>query len=91
MASTSIDPELDNGVNEIKNPEVKNVEEEQAAVLEQPKVYKVEKDQAYFPSKKHKNNKDGASITPTKKIFTQLTRKVIQGEMWLRKPTHILS
>ena len=45
-----------------------------------------------MPSKKHKNDKDGASITPTTTKLTQLTKKGNQGEkkMWLRKPTHLL-
>ena len=49
MLSTSIAPELDNDVNENEKPEVQNAEEEQATVLEQPKVDKVEKDQASVP------------------------------------------
>ena len=39
MVSTAIGPELDNDENEIENPEILNVEEEQATVLEQPKVH----------------------------------------------------
>ena len=37
MLLTSIVPELDNDENENEKPTVKNVEEEQATVLEQPK------------------------------------------------------
>ena len=43
MLSTSIGPKLDNDENEIEKLEVKNVEEEQAIVLEQPKFDEVEK------------------------------------------------
>ena len=46
--------------------------------------------QASVPSKKHKNDNDGASITPKKLILTQLTKKRNQGKMQLRKPTHLL-
>ena len=42
MYSTSIGPELDNDENEIDKPEGDNVEEEQASVMEQPKVDEVE-------------------------------------------------
>ena len=66
MSSTSIFPELNKGVNQNEKPEVQNDEEEQATVLEQPKFDKIEKYQASVPYKKHKNDKDGASITPTK-------------------------
>ena len=65
MSSTSIFTKLDKNENEIVKPEVQNFEEEQASVLEQPKVDEVEEDQAYNPSKKHKNDKDDASITST--------------------------
>ena len=46
--------------------------------------------QVSVPSKKHKSYKYGASITPKKRILTQLTKKVNQGKMYLRKPTHLL-
>ena len=49
MSSNLIIPELDNDANEIEKPEVQNAEEEQATVLEQQKVDKVEKDQASVP------------------------------------------
>ena len=66
MLSTSISTKLDNNVHENQKPGVQNVEEDQGPELEQPKVDKVEKDQACVPSNKHKNNKDGAAISPTK-------------------------
>ena len=37
MLSTLIGPELDNNDNETEKPEVDNVEEDQASVLEKPK------------------------------------------------------
>ena len=43
-----------------------------------------------MPSKKHKNYKNGASSTPTKKILTELTKKRNQGGLRLRNPTHLL-
>ena len=42
MFSTSIVPKLDNDENEMEKPEFENVEDEQASVLEQPKVNEVE-------------------------------------------------
>ena len=54
----------------MKKIKVQNAEEEQATVLKQPKFDKVEKYQASVPQKKHKNGKDGASITPKKYIDT---------------------
>ena len=51
----------------MEKPEFDNVEEEQASVLEQPKVDEVEEYQYSVPSKKHKNDKYGASITSTNK------------------------
>ena len=63
----------------MEKPEVDIVEEEQASVLEQPKVGEVEEDRAYVPSKKQKNDKYCASIT-SKTILTQLTKKKNQGK-----------
>ena len=60
MLSTSIGPDLDKDENEIEKPEVKNVEEEQATLLEQLKFYEVKKYQASVSSNKNKNDKDGA-------------------------------
>ena len=54
------------------------------------KVDEVEEDQAFVSSKKHKNDKDRASTTSTKK-FTQLTKRRNQGKTWLRNPTNFLS
>ena len=42
MSSTLIGPELDNDYNKIENPEIDNVEEDQAYVLEKPRFYEVE-------------------------------------------------
>ena len=47
--------------------------------MKQPKVDEVEEYQASVPSMKHKNDKDGASITSIKRI-TQLTNKRNQGK-----------
>ena len=58
MLSTSIGTKFDKDENEMEKPEVANFEEEQDYVLEQPKVYEVEEDQASVCSKKHKNDKD---------------------------------
>ena len=51
-------------------PKVDNIEEEQASLLEQTKVDEVEEYQASVPSKKQKNDKDGASINSTRKTYT---------------------
>ena len=59
MSSTSIGPELNKNENEMEKYEIESVEEEQASVLEQPKVDEVQKYQASIPSNKHKNDKDG--------------------------------
>ena len=80
ISSTSIGPELDNYENEMEKPEVDNVEEDQNSILKKPKVDEVEEDQAAVPSKKQKNDKDDASITLTKKLYSWQGRN-IKGNM----------
>ena len=70
MSSTLIGPNLDNNDNKMEKPEVDNVEEDQNSILKKPKVDEVEEDQAAVPSKKQKNDKDDASITLTKKLYS---------------------
>ena len=46
--------------------------------------------QASVPSKKHKNYKYGASITPTKTNVDTVDKEGKSREMWFRNPTHLL-
>ena len=71
---------MDNDENEMEKPEVYNVEEEEASVIEQLKVDEVEEDQDSVPSKKQKNDKYGASITSAEKDGHSLQSRKIKGK-----------
>ena len=90
MSSTSIGPELHKNENEIKKPEVKIFEEEQDSVLEQPKmVMTLKKINHLSPQRNIKLIK--MAHQPPQQLLTKFTRKINQGKIWLRKPTHLLS
>ena len=63
----------------MEKPEVDNIEEYQASVLEKAKVDEVEEYQASDTSNKQKNDKDDASITSTNKLHTWHSRKIRGG------------
>ena len=46
--------------------------------------------QESVPSKKHKNDKDGASITPVKTDIDTVEKEEKSMEIMLKKPTHLL-
>ena len=56
MSPTLVGPKLDNDDNETEIPEVGNVKDDQASVMEK-KVDEVVEDQYSLPSKKQKNDK----------------------------------
>ena len=46
--------------------------------------------QESVPSKKHKNDEDGTSITPVKTDIGTVEKEYKSMEIWLKKPTHLL-
>ena len=53
--------------------------------MEEPKVDKFEKDQIFFLSKNNKNDKDGASITPTRTIIGTVDKEGKLGEIVVKE------